>query len=113
MTVTKNFVVHGKVQGIMFRQTLIRGAHKRGLKAAATNNPNDTNEVSFVLEGKEEIINQLTDRLQNGEPINSWGAHVTELIEIDEDNGIPFDLHQVSTDNVDEFNWSPNVDFFL
>ena len=51
METRKTFLVKGNVQGIMFRQTVIRGAKKRALKAGATNDPDDRNIVRFTLEG--------------------------------------------------------------
>jgi hypothetical protein len=37
---SRYFIAIGKVQGVMFRQTIMRGAMKRGIKAGATNLPN-------------------------------------------------------------------------
>lgn len=49
--------------------------------------------------------------MKSGKDLNSWGAHVDKLEELS--SGIAFEDHQVNTDNVDNFNWSPNVTFYL
>ena len=40
----KSFEVFGKVQGIMFRQTFIRGLEKRKISGGATNDPQNKRE---------------------------------------------------------------------
>jgi len=105
------FSVAGKVQGVMFRQTLIRAAQKRGLDGAASNLPDST--VSCYLSGPKEKIDDVLDGLKSGRPINTWGAQVTELNLLDAENGIAFQEHQVTTSNVDSFNWSAGVEMFL
>lgn len=106
---TRYFVVKGNVQGVMFRQTLIRGAQKRKLEAGATNL--STGEVSFVLEGDESQIEDIISYLKSGKKINSWDARIDEVNEIEE--GIPFDNHTVTTQNVDTFNWSEDIEMYL
>lgn len=105
------FHVFGKVQGVMFRQTFIRGCLKRNLRAGATNNRDRHDKVTCTVEGEKEAIEELIKRLSNGEPINSWGALVEDL----EYSVEPFEIkrHEVTTDNVDSFNWSRDVTFYL
>ena len=106
-----HFKVSGKVQGVMFRQTYIRACHSRGLKAAASNLTDGT--VSCYLSGDTGVIDDLMAKLHSGKEINSWGACVDKLIPISEAEGIPFEKHQVTTTNVDSFNWSSGVDMYL
>jgi len=94
----------------MFRQTIMRGAMKRGLKSGATNLENKT-EVDFMLEGDEAKINEMVDFIKSGQDINDWGAKIDELKELDSDNSI--DDYDVTTENVDSFKWSTNVNFYL
>jgi acylphosphatase len=105
------FRVEGRVQGVMFRQTFIRAAQKRGLSGAATNLPDGS--VSCFLSGAEENINEIFEGLQSGREINSWGAQVERLIPLDPENGLAFERHQVTTKNVDSHNWSPDVEMYL
>ncbi len=105
------FRVLGRVQGVMFRQTFIRAAQKRGLTGAATNLPDGS--VSCYLSGSEEQINEILDGLRSGREINSWGARVEQLIPLPPGKGLAFDKHQVTTANVDAFNWSPDVKMHL
>ncbi len=105
------FKVVGNVQGVMFRQTLIRGAYKRGLKAGATNLVDGS--VSFTLIGDIQMIDEIISFFKSRKPINSWKAKVDELFELSEQDGIVFEKHEVTTENVDTFNWSEGVEMYL
>lgn len=111
METRKTFLVKGKVQGIMFRQTVIRGAEKRALKAGATNDPGDRSIVRFTLEGEEKMIQEIVDFMTAGNKLNSWGAQVDSLEELTPSYDIH--VHEVTTENVDGFNWSKGVEFYL
>ena len=103
--------VKGRVQGVMFRQTFIRAAQKRNLKGAATNMPDGG--VCCYLSGTEEKINEIVEGLKNGQAINSWNASVDQLTILNQKQAVAFERHQVTTENVDSFSWSPNVEMFL
>ena len=105
------FKVSGKVQGVMFRQTFIRACHSRGLKAAASNLSDGT--VACYISGETGLIDDLMANLLSGKELNSWGACVDKMIPISFTECIPFERHQVTTDNVDTFNWNPNVDMYM
>jgi acylphosphatase len=107
---TRFYVARGRVQGVMFRQTLIRGAQKRGLRAGATNLPGG-DEVAMTLEGEEKAILDLVETARRTRPLNSWGATIEELV--DEGHGRPIEDHQVTTENVDGFSWNPNIEMYL
>jgi acylphosphatase len=106
-----HFRVTGRVQGVMFRQTLIRAAERRGIEAGASNLPDGS--VSCFLSGAPERIDQILEGLQAGKDINSWGARVAALELLEPQRGIEFDEHQVTTANVGTFRWSRGVDMFL
>ena len=106
----KSYVVKGKVQGVMFRQTVIRAAQKRSLQAGATNLASG-NEVSVSLIGEDAGINEIISGLEKGEPINSWQALPESVSLLDE--FIELSEHQVTMENVDSFNWSGGVEFYL
>ena len=101
----------GKVQNVMFRQTFIRALQTRGLRGGATNSEKDNNEVTITMEGDSKMIEELENKLKTKEKLNSWGALVEKYQELPE--VIPVDHHQVTTNNVDSFNWSPNVEMYL
>ena len=105
------FQVSGRVQGVMFRQTFIRGCQVRGLKAAASNLSDGT--VSCYIQGPTDMINDLMVKLRSGQLINSWGACVDRITPLSDTEGIAFEKHQVTTSNVDAFNWSSGVDMYL
>jgi acylphosphatase len=104
----RTFLAKGKVQGVMFRQTLIRGALKRKLKCGASNLP-DGNIVKFTLEGDNNLIQEIIDFMKSGKPINNWNAKIDEIIE----EGNPESNYQVTSENVDTIHWSPNVEMYL
>ncbi|MCP3671152.1 MAG: acylphosphatase [Gammaproteobacteria bacterium] len=105
------FKVTGMVQGVMFRQTFIRGAQTRGLKAAASNLSDGS--VSCFVYGPTDMIDDIIAKLLSGEPINSWGAMVDKVIPVPDPEGIPFEDHQVTSSNVGTFNWSQDVEMYL
>jgi acylphosphatase len=105
------FYVSGKVQGVMFRQTFIRACQSRGLKGAASNLSDGT--VSCFISGDANMTDDIIANLLSGNAINSWGACVDEMIPISDAEGIPFEKHQVTTANVDNFNWSSDIDMYL
>jgi acylphosphatase len=70
------FVARGQVQGVMFRQTLIRGAQNRRLQAGASNLLNGI-EVAFTLEGEAEAIAELVAALR---PRCSSGPQLTAFV---------------------------------
>ncbi len=105
------FKVSGKVQGVMFRQTFIRSCHSKGLKAAASNLSDGT--VSCYISGDTGMIDNVMSSLLSGNALNSWGACVDKIITISDTEAIPFERHQVTTDNVDTFKWNPNVDMYI
>eukprot|EP00730_Choanoeca_flexa_P017035 TRINITY_DN8152_c0_g1_i1.p2 TRINITY_DN8152_c0_g1~~TRINITY_DN8152_c0_g1_i1.p2 ORF type:complete len:113 (+),score=13.36 TRINITY_DN8152_c0_g1_i1:55-393(+) len=109
--VSRSFAARGKVQRVMFRQTLIRAAQSRKLKAGASNIKTDKSLVHFTLVGEQSKIEEITTFMQSGRPLNSWGATVTSLESIPDPS--VFSNHQVTTDNVDKFNWNPNVTMYL
>ncbi|MCB1937188.1 MAG: acylphosphatase [Nitrosomonas sp.] len=106
-----SFYVIGNVQNVMFRQTFVRAAIKRKLKAGASNDEQDLQRVHCSLSGDATIIDEMLSKLLEGKPINSWNAYVDELHQYD--YFIELSEHQVTTDNVGQFNWSPNVEFYL
>ncbi|KAE9310974.1 hypothetical protein PF008_g20318 [Phytophthora fragariae] len=82
--------VRGKVQNVMFRQTVIRAMQKRGLEGGATN-----------------------DRQDRNLPINDWGARATSVEDVDAERGLALEAHQVTTATVDNHRWNPNITMFL
>ncbi|KAJ8576919.1 hypothetical protein ON010_g2284 [Phytophthora cinnamomi] len=71
--------VRGKVQNVMFRQTVIRAMQKRGLEGGATNDRQDRNLVRMTLRGDPERMEGLVAALREGKPINDWGARATSV----------------------------------
>ena len=109
--VSKSFDVHGKVQNVMFRQTFIRGAIKRDLSGGATNDPKDQGRVLCMLEGEEKEVEDYINFLEEKKVINSWGATVEKIVQDREER--PIEDYEVTTQNVDHFNWSPKVEMYV
>ena len=107
----KSFKVFGQVQGVMFRQTFIRGLMKRGLQGGATNQADIDKTVNItIVAGSDEIIKKVITDLIDIKIINSWKATVEKVQEIDL---IKIKDHEVTTMNVNEHKWSPGVDFYF
>jgi acylphosphatase len=104
------FLARGNVQGVMFRQTVIRAAQKRKLRAGATNLPGGR-EVAITLDGDDKAIVEMIASAREMKPLNSWGAVIEELVE--QDGGRNIRVHQVTTENVDDISWNPDVNMFL
>ena len=59
-------VVHGRVQGVFFRDTVRRAAQSRGVAGWATNRPDGTVEV--WLEGDPDAVDSMLRVLHDGPP---------------------------------------------
>lgn len=67
--------------------------------------------VSVTFLGDGGRIGEIVDFMRSGKELNNWGAAVTEVIELE--TGKRIEDHTVTTENVDSFDWSPNVTFYL
>ena len=61
-----SYRVWGRVQGVMFRQTLMRGAQRRGLDAGASNDADDRTAVTLTLCGDPQRVRELVSSLCSG-----------------------------------------------
>ncbi|TMW69340.1 hypothetical protein Poli38472_001496 [Pythium oligandrum] len=112
-SVMRFFRVRGKVQNVMFRQTVIRAMIKRGLEGGATNDKADKTLVHMTLVGDNHIVQELVDAIASGKALNDWGAKATEVKEVEETHGKQLAKHQVTTGNVHARNWNPNCTMYL
>jgi acylphosphatase len=64
--VARRAVVHGRVQGVFFRDTVRRAAQQRGVAGWATNRPDGTVEV--WLEGEQDAVDSMLRVLHDGPP---------------------------------------------
>ena len=87
---------------------------KRNLRAAASNlKVPQKDQVEFLLEGDESKMEEILSAMREGKKLNSWGAQVDRLEELAKEDAMQLEDHKVTTDNVDGFNWSKNVEFFI
>ena len=105
------FYVTGRVQGVMFRQTLMRGAIKRGISCGATNCKDDRKKVDVTIEGNKEKVDEMIKTLMQGKELNSWGAKISKLQLCDK--GLDTFEHEVNTKNVDDFKWNDDCEFYI
>ena len=61
-------LVTGKVQGVWFRDFVRKSANSLELNGRVKNNLDGT--VGVAVEGEEEIINQLIDKIKIGSPLS-------------------------------------------
>jgi acylphosphatase len=76
--IRKRVVVHGRVQGVFFRDTTRRMAESRGVAGWVRNCPDGTVEAAF--EGEPEAVGGMVDFARQG----PRGASVTTVDVIDE-----------------------------
>jgi acylphosphatase len=81
--VARRAVVHGRVQGVFFRDTVRRAARQRDVSGWATNRPDGTVEV--WLEGEQDAVDSMLRVLHDGPP------HA-EVERVDVDEVAPQDL---------------------
>jgi acylphosphatase len=77
-SVRRRVVVHGRVQGVWFRETTRRLAERHGVAGWIRNDPDGT--VTGVFEGDEDDVERLVDFCRLGPP----DAHV-ERVEVTEE----------------------------
>lgn len=105
-----SFLVRGKVQGVMFRKTFVNGAMKRNLEAGATNSLLRRDEVHCTLLGESAQIKEIKEALMGPEKLNSWGARVEEIVEIE---FLPLSHHEVTSTDFQECQLPTGISFFL
>ena len=109
--IQKSFKVYGKVQGVMFRQTFIRGLIKRGLDGGATNINDQEKTVNItIVANNSDTIGSIIETICEIRVINSWDATVEKISEIPL---IELNNHEVTTSNVDDHQWSSGVEFYF
>lgn len=64
MTVARRVVVHGRVQGVFFRDSARRQAEAEGVSGWAVNRPDGT--VEAVFEGEDEAVARLVEFCRRG-----------------------------------------------
>ena len=64
MTVARRVVVHGRVQGVFFRDSARRQAEAAGVSGWAVNRPDGT--VEAVFEGEDEAVARLVEFCRRG-----------------------------------------------
>ncbi|KAI9917279.1 hypothetical protein PsorP6_012874 [Peronosclerospora sorghi] len=90
--------VRGKVQNVVFRQTVTCAMQKRVLEGGATKDSQDKN-----------LIQDWIAVLREGKPVKDWGAKATSVDDASSEQGLTLEVHQVTTANVDKNKWNPNV----
>ena len=63
-TVRRRVVVHGRVQGVFFRDTIRRAAEQRGVAGWVRNAPDGT--VEAVFEGENDAVERLVELCREG-----------------------------------------------
>lgn len=71
--VRKRVIVHGRVQGVFFRDTTRRTAESRGVSGWVRNNPDGS--VEAVFEGAEEAVDSMVRFAREG-PRGAMVEHV-------------------------------------
>ena len=77
--IRRRVVVHGRVQGVFFRDTVRRMAQSRGIAGSVRNTPDGT--VEAVFEGNDEDVESMVRWCRQG----PRGAQVERVEVIEED----------------------------
>ena len=77
--VRKRVIVHGRVQGVFFRDTTRRMAESRGVAGWVRNNPDGSVEAAF--EGPADAVDAMVRYVHEG----PRGAHVERVEVVDEE----------------------------
>jgi acylphosphatase len=70
-----NLTVHGRVQGVFYRDWTVRNARELGLAGWVRNRPDGT--VEALLQGDETAVRRMVGLMRSGPP----RAHVTRIEE--------------------------------
>lgn len=73
--IARHLVIHGKVQGVFYRNWTVANARRLGLAGWVRNRPDGT--VEAELEGEEQDVLAMIARMRKGPP----AARVTQVIE--------------------------------
>ena len=76
--IRRRLVVHGRVQGVFFRDTTRREADRLGVAGWARNRPDGT--VEAVFEGDDDAVGRMLDFVRSG-PRKADVDHVEETSE--------------------------------
>lgn len=71
--IRRSVVVHGRVQGVFFRDSCRGEADQHGVSGWVSNRPDDT--VAAVFEGEPEAVDALIEWVRHGPP----GAEVSSV----------------------------------
>jgi acylphosphatase len=105
---TRYFRAQGRVQGVWFRQSLVRGTAAHGLAAGATNRPDGS--VAITFEGDDAAIDAVLAKLGSGR-LNDRGAQATSVEE--EPSGLDLAAHDVHPGNLDRLGWDRSIRVYL
>jgi acylphosphatase len=77
--IRRRVVIHGRVQGVFFRSTLLHHAEQEGVAGWAENKPDGT--VEAVFEGEQDAVDRLVAVAGEGPP----GARVERVDTVEEE----------------------------
>ena len=92
MTIARRVVVHGRVQGVFFRETARRRARRAGVAGWVRNNEDGS--VEAVFSGSPDVVAEMLERCKDGPP----DARVTVVIVTDEGGAPPTGFTVLATD---------------
>ena len=106
------FQVEGKVQGVMFRYTVVSAASRFGLNVGATNDSSRFDRVLLTFESNNlNVVLSFLNHLKNTIPLNSLGAHVKSYCE--SEHLIKIEDHQYNSAKIKTIQLSKLPLFFV
>lgn len=64
--IARRLTVHGRVQGVFYRDWTVRNARQLGLTGWVANRPDGT--VAALLQGDEGAVGEMVERMRSGPP---------------------------------------------
>ena len=108
---TVYLIARGKVQEVLFKKTLVIGAHRHGVNGGVTNSEEDKDRVDITLSGEPDKVDGLLALLKPGRKLNSIGAEFTSVEFVD--SGKKIEDHQAHTGQFDQLKFPAEVEFYL
>jgi hypothetical protein len=51
--------------------------------------------------------------LRQSRPLNDWGAVAERIVDLEGKDYVAIEQHEVTTENVDNFDWNPSCQMYL
>lgn len=110
------FEAYGVVQGVHFRQTIVRSCKLKNITAGVSNDKTNPNKVSCFFSGNKQAIDEFYKLIISTHPLNSRGADIekTQNLNLPESsNSLFLESFDIHTKNIDSYFWDSKVEIYI